>query len=663
MAAQLIENQLPTFMGLNGLPLTGGYVYFGEPNQDPREYPIDIFFDQGMTLPVTQPMRTIAGYLYRNGAPTSVWADGSYSVLVMDSTQRQVSYSPAWWGASGADVSFLPAGLGARPRTMEDKERDFISVLDWVERTDVNGVTSNQVDIAAAVAHCYINGLDLYWPHPGASYVSTATIPNFHNIRHFGPGRLLRGSDTWYIQPTTETNYIYVTATGNDANDGLTSAQPKLTIQSAIDAWAVWRPQILVGGVWQISVGAGTFARGRLPDEGLRSRNILRIVGAPTAGHPAVPTTIIKEGATQSGFGLVAFTGTRLLVKDILIEDYNGSTSSAGIVGSGAEIFMENVHATDCYYGVSVGQFGVMNIKGGIFDDCGRLNSVTEGGHALRGIFHTKFEIGTQNAGTLAGGPIIRNCSGILRAQELCTGHFDWVTCEDNASGVRLTVGSRLNGDGSSFKRNLGSAIYYTAGSYFDATSNTVFGTGADANTRNFTAGVGSMASNNIISGATLSNSADIHCFKADYPNTVINSTSSSSTVDTQTLIGGAFAGSLTSANPAKKIKCAVKGILTGTTGTYKRVVIRLGATGIAFVSFIAAAVGEFEVTLEVHFTGTATQLITASGLSTGMVPNMASTLSAIDMSVDQDILLQAYVQNSADSITIRSYEWYVQGV
>lgn len=596
-------------------------------------------------------------FVLRDSLGIQIWSQD-------DIVATSAAISTLGGGAGASQIGFTPAGAGAVQRDLEDLGRDFYSVLNAVDRDDVDGVSSNQIGIAAAVAHCYANGLDLYWPHPGFPYVSTATIPNFHNVKHFGPGRILRGSDTFYIQPTTQTNRIYVASTGSNANDGLTAAQPKLTIQSAIDAWAVWRPQILVGGTWEISIGAGTFARGRLPDEGLRSRNILRIVGAPTAGHPAVPTTIIKEGATQTGFGLVAFSGTRLLAKDLLIEDYNGSTSSAGIIGAGAEIYTENVHVTDCYYGVSVGGAGgVANVKGGILDDCGYLNSTTAGGSAIRGLFHVKFEVGTQNSGSLANGPIIRNSSGVLLAQELCTGHFDWVTVEDNASGLRLTVNSRLNIDGSSFKRNLGSAVYATAGSYADSTASTVFGTGADANTRNYTIGTGSLVANNIISGLTLSNSADAHCFKSDYPGTVINSTSSSSTVDTQTLIGGAFAGVLASSNPAKKIECVVKCTLTGGTGLYKRVVIRLGGTGIAFASFPAAAVGAAEVRLTVHFTGTATQLITAYGVCTGQSPVIATTAGTINMAVNQDVLLQAYVENAADSITINSYEWYVQGV
>lgn len=96
MTVQAITNQLPVFTGTNGLPLTGGYVYVGEPNTDPRTNPIAVYWDEALTLAAQQPLRTTAGYVYRNGAPASIWADGSYSVMVLDANSRQVFYAAQW---------------------------------------------------------------------------------------------------------------------------------------------------------------------------------------------------------------------------------------------------------------------------------------------------------------------------------------------------------------------------------------------------------------------------------------------------------------------------------------------------------------------------------------------------------------------------------------
>lgn len=98
MIAISFISTLPTFQGLDGLPLTGGYVYFGEPNQDPQEYPKTVYYDQGLSIPAGSTLRTTAGFLYRNGSPTGIWSDGNVSVRVADSQGRQVHYFPDWSG-------------------------------------------------------------------------------------------------------------------------------------------------------------------------------------------------------------------------------------------------------------------------------------------------------------------------------------------------------------------------------------------------------------------------------------------------------------------------------------------------------------------------------------------------------------------------------------
>lgn len=113
MTVQALQAPLPSFTGIDGLPLTSGYVYFGEPSHDPRQYPVDVFFDEAMAVPATQPLRTTAGYLYRNGSPTTVWIDGNCSVLVLDSAGRQVYFEADWGGLAGAAAAAAGAAAAA----------------------------------------------------------------------------------------------------------------------------------------------------------------------------------------------------------------------------------------------------------------------------------------------------------------------------------------------------------------------------------------------------------------------------------------------------------------------------------------------------------------------------------------------------------------------
>lgn len=96
MTAETFQPPLPTFTGLDGQPLSGGFVYFGTVGQDPEQSPIAVYWDEAMTQVATQPLRTTAGYVYRNGTPATVWVASSCSIRVRDAQSRQVFYVAEW---------------------------------------------------------------------------------------------------------------------------------------------------------------------------------------------------------------------------------------------------------------------------------------------------------------------------------------------------------------------------------------------------------------------------------------------------------------------------------------------------------------------------------------------------------------------------------------
>lgn len=114
MSALRVINPLPIFLGADGKALQGGYVYVGNVNQDPIQFPKAVYFDQALSIPASQPLRTQSGYLYRNGAPATLWADGDCSILVLDANRQQVSYQTQY--ATGV------------PRGMEASALSLISV-------------------------------------------------------------------------------------------------------------------------------------------------------------------------------------------------------------------------------------------------------------------------------------------------------------------------------------------------------------------------------------------------------------------------------------------------------------------------------------------------------------------------------------------------------
>lgn len=85
-------NPFDYFTDLKGDALDEGYIYIGQPNKNPQSFPVTVYFDAALTIPAAQPLRTNAGYIVRNNAPTFLYINGNYSVLVLDKKRRQVFY-------------------------------------------------------------------------------------------------------------------------------------------------------------------------------------------------------------------------------------------------------------------------------------------------------------------------------------------------------------------------------------------------------------------------------------------------------------------------------------------------------------------------------------------------------------------------------------------
>lgn len=89
-----VEQPFKTYTGIDGKPLNNGYVYFGVVGQDPVTHPVTVYWDAAGTLPVSQPARTVNGYIVNaSNAPANVFYSGPYSETVIDSKGRTVCYA------------------------------------------------------------------------------------------------------------------------------------------------------------------------------------------------------------------------------------------------------------------------------------------------------------------------------------------------------------------------------------------------------------------------------------------------------------------------------------------------------------------------------------------------------------------------------------------
>ena len=90
----IIDKNQPNWFGNNGEPLKSGYIYIGQPNQTPVEFPKTVTFtdSSGSSFTATQPLRTNSdGQIVWNGKAIIATVDGDYSMLVLNSTQTQIN--------------------------------------------------------------------------------------------------------------------------------------------------------------------------------------------------------------------------------------------------------------------------------------------------------------------------------------------------------------------------------------------------------------------------------------------------------------------------------------------------------------------------------------------------------------------------------------------
>jgi len=85
MSALSIQPPYPAFAGADGQPLENGYIWIGTVNLNPQVNPISVYWDEALTIPAAQPIRTLNGYPSYQGTPSRFYAGSDYSIQVLDS--------------------------------------------------------------------------------------------------------------------------------------------------------------------------------------------------------------------------------------------------------------------------------------------------------------------------------------------------------------------------------------------------------------------------------------------------------------------------------------------------------------------------------------------------------------------------------------------------
>lgn len=152
MTAIALTSPAPQFFDLDGTPLDAGKIWFGIAGGNPLTSQLTVYWDSLQTEPAAQPIRTLNGYVVRNGRPAQLYLAAAASVLVQDARGVQVAYyadttdfsnsasilsqltsfiTSLASNAGAALVGWIQAGAGAVLRTLQDKARDTVNVKDF----------------------------------------------------------------------------------------------------------------------------------------------------------------------------------------------------------------------------------------------------------------------------------------------------------------------------------------------------------------------------------------------------------------------------------------------------------------------------------------------------------------------------------------------------
>lgn len=228
---------------------------------------------------------------------------------------------------TGSLVRVLSTG-STTERNLATRHSEEVNPKDWGAVGD--GATSDQTAVAAAVAAAFADGRRMFWPD--GTYLTTATIPNLHDVVHRGPGVVSRGASLFYVEPiSTQTNTLYVATTGSNTNDGLTASEPMLTIQNAVDKIVGTRRSPCVNP-WVINAAAGTYNNAvLLPDGMFLSNSYLTIAGPTVASIVTVPTLILDGTALSKVNVLDCGALNKVHLKYIKFTGWGASANCAAI--------------------------------------------------------------------------------------------------------------------------------------------------------------------------------------------------------------------------------------------------------------------------------------------------------------------------------------------
>jgi len=525
-----------------------------------------------------------------------------------------------------------PIQIFAGSGTVAGDGKFFTFFPQWWGATG-DGVTDDTTAVQTCVTAANAVGGIVRW---NGTFLTTSSISNLHVVAHAGPGALKRGSTLFYpaapAQVATVTNNLYVSPTGNDANDGLSSSEPRLTIQSVGNlVYAHGYGNV----TWVIHLAAGTYTDIASFAVPFPTPERVQFLG-PAVSIGTAPTAVVQSagGVLETGWYFQNYM--RVQVQDIQFKNFyktgspNANNLSIGLVADGrCELYTVNVWTDGCDQGIYVTNGSQIRLKGG------RHGFTTANGCSIQFIRHGQGTVGyggTAADVTGATGPaFIGGTYGVI-AQEFSMVHTDYCYFSAPTTGVLLTT-SRVNSDTSTYvsctqaiEARLNSMVTNASNTFTTCTTDIIYKSG--------------------------SRSVDLEstAFGPSVKEITVGATTSSLTPVTL----------LTRSIGAKELQLRgtgfvlrIYGEVVGTNDT-KNITVTLGSTTLLNQT-IAASTPDYYIEVALHqFTAASSQKIQTKYLGDNLSPRITTNIGiAEDMTAAKTLTVTHNVANASDTSRI----------
>lgn len=554
--------------------------------------------------------------------------------------------------SKGVGMVGLDATLAYPVGTVGAHLRGFVNPLDDPYLAATDGVTDSTTAVANAVAHAYSTGKTMLWPN--ITFVTSSSIPNLHDVRHFGPGVIKRGSDLFYPDPrNTQTNTLYVTTAGSSSNDGLSASQPINEPQNALLAIKKYGP--IVGGTWIISVANGTYTT-RF-DFRFKTTNPVKLIGPSWVTAPGA----ILDGASSLANILTVQDGAELYLERILATN---CTDNCIEVQNGSTIEANEIHATNGGLSTSSGAcFYVANQSRAIINGKGLLKNSDSSDGVLMAYGNSVVSVG-QTGTSSADSPAIQDGATLVNAQhssliKLRRAYLDGISSGTSTYGVKSQSGSHVSHEAGTVD-NVVAAYFGTHPGAILMNESSVTHTGITA--LRYRASVEGVQERPIEVDA-----AEWRLTKRYYSGTLTNATITGTTAKTN-IVASALSLLTKDFNfKGRGFKVVIYGTITGTAGTKTFEINGSTAGSLRSIVAVAADAGIFRAELMIEVLSTAAT--TVDVLKHGRIvfdersPQEFQQVATDNLSAAQDINVTGQLSNSADSIATTLVEVYELGL